>query len=188
MELRVSAGREGKVRRRELEAEAASYEAPIGTLWLAFTERGYLAVSLATRAAFRTRLASRGVRIRRELPARELPFGLRDRLDAYFSGEPVDLARADVPIWFAWGTPFQRAVWQAIRCIPYGQTRSYSWLARQVGRPRAARAVGQAVKANPLLLLVPCHRVVRADGSIGGFTPSLEVKLWLLRLEGARLK
>jgi len=107
---------------------------------------------------------------------------LEKRLDAYFSGQPVEL---EAPLWFAWGTPFQRAVWEAIRAIPYGQTRSYSWIAKRIGRPRAVRAVGNAVKANPLFLLVPCHRVVRADGSLGGFCYGGAVKEWLLRLEGA---
>ena len=166
---------------RALRAKLARYEAPIGQLWFTYTDEGFFAVSLANREDFLAFLKSKGVKASGE--ESELPFGLEDQLNAYFSGERVELTRA--PIWFAWGTPFQKAVWRAIRRIPYGQTRSYSWLARQVGRPGAVRAVGQAVKANPLLLLVPCHRVVRADGSIGGFTPGLEVKKWLLRLEGA---
>ena len=114
--------------------------------------------------------------------ARDIPWGLGKRLDAYFSGQPVELK---APLWFAWGTPFQKSVWEAIRAIPYGQTRSYSWIAKRIGRPRAVRAVGNAVRANPLFLLVPCHRVVRADGSLGGFCYGGAVKEWLLRLEGA---
>ena len=157
-----------------------SYEAPIGTLWLAFTERGFFASSLTEESSFVAKLARRGFRAEEKVS--EPPWGLRDLLDAYFSGQPIEL---EAPLWFAWGTPFQKSVWEAIRAIPYGQTRSYSWIARRIGRPRAVRAVGNAVKANPLFLLVPCHRVVRADGSLGGFCYGGAVKEWLLRLEGA---
>ena len=163
-----------------MRAKVARYETPIGILWLAFTERGFFASSLAEEKAFRAELAKRGFEKAEEVG--EPPWGLGEQLDAYFSGEPVEL---EAPSWFAWGTPFQKAVWTAIRAIPYGQTRSYSWIAKRIGRPRAVRAVGNAVKANPLFLLVPCHRVVRADGSLGGFCYGGAVKEWLLRLEGA---
>ena len=97
-------------------------------------------------------------------------------------GEDVDLAgRLD----FSRGTAFQRAVWQAMLEIPRGETRSYGWLAERIGRPGAARAVGQAVGANPLPLLVPCHRVIASDGGLGGFGGGLEMKEALLRHEGA---
>jgi len=163
-----------------LEARVASYRTPIGTLWLAFTDRGFFASSLTDERSFRDQLARRGFKTVKK--ADELPWGLEDQLDAYFSGQPVELR---APLWFAWGTPFQKAVWEAIRAIPYGRTRSYSWIAKRIGRPRAVRAVGNAVGANPLFLLVPCHRVIRADGGLGGFYYGREVKEWLLRLEGA---
>jgi methylated-DNA-[protein]-cysteine S-methyltransferase len=82
------------------------------------------------------------------------------------------------------GTPFQRAVWEAIRSIPHGSTISYAELAQRVGRPGAARAVGQAVGANPIPLLIPCHRVVGAGGGLGGFGGGLPMKRTLLRQEG----
>jgi O-6-methylguanine DNA methyltransferase len=85
-------------------------------------------------------------------------------------------------------TGFQQAVWEEARRIPYGTTVSYGELARRLGRPsgkKAARAVGAAMGANPLLLIVPCHRVVSADGSLTGFGCGLDVKEKLLRLEGA---
>jgi methylated-DNA-[protein]-cysteine S-methyltransferase len=83
------------------------------------------------------------------------------------------------------GTPFQRRVWEALRKIPYGEKRSYGEIAREVGRPDATRAVGAANGANPLPIVVPCHRVVGADGSLTGFGGGLEVKRFLLDLEGA---
>jgi methylated-DNA-[protein]-cysteine S-methyltransferase len=83
------------------------------------------------------------------------------------------------------GTEFQTAVWAELRKIPYGTTVSYSELARRVGRPRSARAVGQAVGANPIPILVPCHRVLPAAGGVGGFGPGPEWKRRLLALEGA---
>ena len=82
------------------------------------------------------------------------------------------------------GTDFQLAVWQALREIPYGQTRTYGEIARAIGRPGAARAVGMANHANPLLILTPCHRVVGKDGRLTGFACGLEVKRQLLELEG----
>lgn len=107
---------------------------------------------------------------------------LPERLCRYARGQPVAFPDA---LDLSAATPFQRAVWQATRQIPYGQTRSYGWLAAKAGRPRAARAVGQAVAANPWPLIVPCHRVVSSDGRLGGYGGGLDMKERLLRLEGA---
>lgn len=84
-------------------------------------------------------------------------------------------------------TPFQRAVWQACMSIPEGQTRSYKWIAQQIGRPGAVRAVGSALGKNPFAPAVPCHRVIRSDGTLGGFSApgGLKAKLNLLRREKA---
>jgi methylated-DNA-[protein]-cysteine S-methyltransferase len=79
---------------------------------------------------------------------------------------------------------FRRKVWRLLRSIPYGRVRSYGWVARRIGKPRASRAVGGACGANPVPLLVPCHRVVGGDGSLGGFSGGLPAKKRLLRLEG----
>lgn len=84
------------------------------------------------------------------------------------------------------GTSFQCEIWRALRKIPYGQTVSYSQLAKEVGRPTAVRAVAAAVGANPLLLIIPCHRVIGKDGSLRGFRGGLEMKRKLLRVEGLR--
>ena len=82
------------------------------------------------------------------------------------------------------GTLFQQKVWRILQQIPYGQTRSYGWVASQLGNPGAARAVGGAIGRNPFHIAVPCHRVINSDGSTGGFSADLEMKLKLLRLEG----
>lgn len=81
------------------------------------------------------------------------------------------------------GTNFQQSVWSALREIPYGQTRSYKQIAEIVGRPKAVRAVGKANGANPLPILVPCHRVIGANGSLTGFGGGLAAKSYLLELE-----
>ncbi len=103
------------------------------------------------------------------------------RLQAYFSGRRVAFPdELDLSL----ATPFQRDVWRAARAIPRGETRTYGWLAGQIGRPGAARAVGQALGRNPVPVIVPCHRVLAGDGGIGGFSGGLDMKRYLLRLEG----
>jgi O-6-methylguanine DNA methyltransferase len=106
--------------------------------------------------------------------------GAAEQLDAYFAGHlttfDVDLAMA--------GTPFQQRVWEALRDIPYGRTVSYGELAEALGQPTASRAVGLANGKNPVGIIVPCHRVVGADGSLTGYGGGLERKRWLLGLEG----
>jgi methylated-DNA-[protein]-cysteine S-methyltransferase len=101
-------------------------------------------------------------------------------LALYFSGAQPDFT----PPLRLIGTPFQRAVWEALRAIPYGQTRSYGALAAHFGS--SARAVGGAVGRNPVALIVPCHRVVGADGSLTGYAGGLERKRWLLALEKSK--
>ncbi len=83
-------------------------------------------------------------------------------------------------------TSFQRQVWQITRLIPYGETRSYSWLAEQLGKAGAVRAVGQALGRNPLPIIIPCHRVVAKDGQLGGYTGGVEIKRYLLNLEALK--
>lgn len=103
----------------------------------------------------------------------------RRQLDAYFEGEPANFT---VPV-RPHGTPFQQRVWAALREIPHGQTLSYGALAARVGDPKAAQAVGAANGQNPVAALVPCHRVVGADGSLTGYAGGLERKRALLALE-----
>jgi methylated-DNA-[protein]-cysteine S-methyltransferase len=103
------------------------------------------------------------------------------QLDAYFAGELTDF---DFQMQMR-GTDFQRRVWAALCEIPYGETISYGELARRVGNPKASRAVGLANGRNPIAIVVPCHRVIGADGSLTGYGGGLERKVWLLEHEGA---
>jgi methylated-DNA-[protein]-cysteine S-methyltransferase len=114
-----------------------------------------------------------------EAPESELN-GLADRLRRYGRGESVSFADT---LDFDGASPFLRAVWLATRDIPRGQTCSYGELAARVGRPGAARAVGQAMARNPWPIVVPCHRVVASDGSLGGYSGGLHMKERLLSLE-----
>ena len=102
-----------------------------------------------------------------------------DQLDAYFAGK---LRRFDLPL-APQGTDFQRRVWAELCRIDWGQTRSYGEVARAAGSPRGARAAGMACNRNPLLIVIPCHRVIGADGSLVGFGEGLELKRRLLALE-----
>jgi methylated-DNA-[protein]-cysteine S-methyltransferase len=154
-----------------------------GSGWIAIlgSERGLLSVTLPQSSA-KEALALLGEMVNHAAPSTERFKDLVQRLTDYFNGHKVsfpdrlDLERA---------TPFQRRVWQVTRLIPYGETRSYRWLAEQMGKPRSVRAVGQALSKNPLPIIIPCHRVVKSDGELGGFIGGVEMKRRLLHLETA---
>ncbi|MBM4056598.1 MAG: methylated-DNA--[protein]-cysteine S-methyltransferase [Planctomycetes bacterium] len=103
-----------------------------------------------------------------------------DLLKAYFKGKQVDF---DFPLDLSSGTPFQIMVWNKLREIPYGECRSYKWVAEQIKNPRAARAVGMANNKNPLPPVIPCHRVIGSDGSLTGYASGLHIKKYLLEME-----
>ena len=104
----------------------------------------------------------------------------KQQILAYLRGERQQL---DFPIRMV-GTPFQQRVWRALQQIPYGSTRTYGEIASAIGNPRASRAVGMACNKNPLLLIIPCHRVVGSGGKLTGFAYGTDAKQWLLELEG----
>lgn len=110
---------------------------------------------------------------------------LMERFRTYFQGRETTFP---VKLDLSGATAFQRDVWEITRAIPYGETRSYGWVAGQIKRPGAARAVGQALGRNPLPIVIPCHRVIAGNGSLGGFSGGIECKKQLLRLEGAYLR
>ena len=103
-------------------------------------------------------------------------------LDLYFAGGPINFVELSVQL--AHATDFQQHVWNTIRQIPYGEVRTYQWIANQIERPKSVRAIGNAVGANPASILIPCHRVIRSDGTLGGYGGGINRKRHLLTLEG----
>lgn len=102
-----------------------------------------------------------------------------EQLDDYFDGSRRTF---DLPLHLT-GTPFRMACWKALCQIPYGETRTYGQQAQMLGKPKACRAVGGANHANPIMIIVPCHRVIGADGSLIGYGGGMDIKAWLLRHE-----
>ncbi len=141
---------------------------PIGPLWLEVSPLGVRRLEPA--------LFPRGKEAEGPLAERVV-----EALEAYFRGERPDFL--GIPLDYSGLSPWRAAVYEATRRIPYGATRSYGALGRELGLP--ARAVGMALRTSPFFLLVPAHRVIHADGRLGGFAGQEGLKLWLLRFEGA---
>jgi methylated-DNA-[protein]-cysteine S-methyltransferase len=142
-------------------------ETPIANLLVARNERGITSISF------------RGTEEDDWIRNDDAFDDIREQLNAYFAKE---LRIFKLPL-APRGTPFQLDVWRALRDIPYGETRSYAQIARIIGKPDAIRAVGAANGANPLPIVVPCHRVIGSNGSLTGFGGGLEAKRFLLDLE-----
>ena len=154
------------------------------------TAMGWIAISSSARGLVRITLpqpsTQEALRLLGSSPSQTTwsPHQFEDiakRLRSYFSGEKsafpdeLDLSQA---------THFRQMVWRITRHIPYTETRSYCWLAQQIGKPNATRAVGQALAKNPLPIIIPCHRVIASDGKLGGYSGGAEMKRQLLYLEG----
>jgi methylated-DNA-[protein]-cysteine S-methyltransferase len=110
---------------------------------------------------------------------------IRTLLDRYLQGREVDF---EIEVDISHLGTFTQKVLNELRKIPYGETRTYGWLAKKAGKPGAARAVGQALKRNPIPIIIPCHRVIRDNGTIGGFSMGINIKERLLALEGVQIK
>ena len=153
------------------------FESPVGPLLLAGSKAGLQLVSF-----------SGGDRARNIDPEWRLDnsafFEVVHQLQSYFAGERKNFDLALI----LEGTDFQKGVWTALRKIPYGETISYKELAEMIGKPRAVRAVGAANGANPIPIIIPCHRVIGNDGSLTGFGGGLPLKKRLLELESHQLK
>ncbi len=168
-----------------------------GWVGLAATDQGVAAVVLPKPTRRAVERALRGLngnvgaglipaRLKREglNPSPTTPLHLKaakEAITSYLSGKARNF---NLPLDLQGQPRFCVKVWKVLQSIPYGRVRSYGWVARKVGKPRAARAVGGACGANPVPLLVPCHRVIAGDGSLGGFSGGVSVKKRLLRLEG----
>ena len=171
--FRAAAVREGLV-----DVRFDVIESPVGELLVAATPRGLCRVSYTVDGADESLAHAFGVRVLRS------PLdGVRRELDEYFAGQrrafdlPLDLRVA----------PFHEQVLRELALVPYGQVDTYGHLAAKVGRPKAARAVGTVMNRNPLAIVLPCHRIVGANGSLTGYAGGLDVKRALLALEGATL-
>lgn len=152
-------------------------ESPIGPLLLAGDEEGLKYVNI--------RKGKRKV----EIPAawkenKEFFMDVSKQLEAYFSGK---LEYFEVKLALE-GTEFQKSVWKTLQEIPYGETRTYGEIAKSIGKPKASRAVGLANNRNPLAILVPCHRVIGANGKLTGYGGGVEAKAFLLALEKRKSK
>ena len=152
------------------------YESPLGTMLLAASDCGLAGVWFLGQ---RHGPDSSGWR---EDPQHPVLREAVAQLTAYFAGERTGF---DLPLDLQAGTAFQQSVWDALRAIPRGGTTSYAELARRLGKPQAARAIGAAVGRNPVSIVVPCHRVLGTDGTLTGYAGGLERKTALLQLEGA---
>lgn len=148
-------------------------ESPVGELTLFASDRGLAAV-LWPNELRRIRLTPV-----EEDPQHPLLLETERQLNAYFAGE---LREFTVPLDFS-GTEFQKKVWLALTAIPYGETRSYAEIAREIGHPGAVRAVGAANGRNPISIIAPCHRVIGSNGKLTGFAGGLEAKAFLLAVE-----
>ncbi len=157
---------------------------PIGRLTLVSREDVLIAVAFEGEAGSTNRWLTRRFG---QLPMENHPdpAGAASALRTYFDGDLRALDRVTVD---TGGTEFQREIWSALRQIPVGTTVSYSWLAARVGRPSAVRAVGAANGSNPIPVIIPCHRVIAADGTLCGYGGGLDRKRWLLTHEGSMPK
>jgi len=161
------------------------FESPVGRIKLGSTEKGLCWLELPGSAGrgfagwLRAQLPDAEV-VEDEAPNRST----KEQVLAYLAGErlhfelPLDLR----------ATPFQHTVYEELLAIPYGETRSYAEVARRIGKPRAVRATGTANGANPIPLVIPCHRVIAADGGLGGYGGGLALKRRLLAMESARVR
>jgi len=137
---------------------------PVGTLYLLFSGAALAGISFE----------------RPRVKAGKAPDSFLRELEEYFAGRLREFSQK---IAFLEGTEFEKEVWLALREVPYGETRTYKWLAERVGRPRGPRAVGQALSKNPIPIVLPCHRIIESDGDIGGYSSGVEIKRRLLAME-----
>lgn len=161
-----------------MDAANFRYEHPLGILWGFIGDRGLRHLWLP-----RPGKTQNAIHLLHSAPNVVLARTLSAALDSYFAGMPHTFDK--IPLDLKGATPFQRKVWHELKKLKWGTTSTYGELARKAaGTPLAARAVGNALGANPIPILIPCHRILAADGRLGGFSAGLEWKQALLRIEG----
>lgn len=156
------------------------FSTPLGLAGVAATKKGvcWVKIGFKKESDFTRPLAAAY-----KTPPQKNPQALRDvqnQLKLYLAGKSNSF---DCPLDLSQGTPFQQKVWRKLLTIPHGSARSYQWLAQAVGNPAASRAVGNANGKNPVAIIVPCHRVVRKNGALGGYAGGIHIKQSLLDLE-----
>lgn len=152
-------------------------QSPLGELQLIASEKGLAAILWEGDNPKRVRVSSP-----QELNNHPILVETENQLKAYFAGK---LTQFSLQLDFV-GTEFQKKVWHALITIPFGETRSYGQIARQIGNPKAVRAVGAANGKNPISIIAPCHRVIGSNGKLTGFAGGLETKAYLLQLEAQK--
>lgn len=170
----------GKSNKSEDEVYCESWDSPFGEMSLSCSEKGVRALEFGKIGRSRAEVNGRQPSMRCAKLARQAVAELQE----YASGRRK---RFTVPLDLQ-GTSFQLKVWKALLRIPYGETRSYQQIAREVGNARASRAVGMANHYNPVAIMVPCHRVIASDGSLGGYVGGIGIKARILRLEQGRAR
>ncbi len=174
-----------KKHNHNLDNETVSYTVfknPIGLTGLAATKKGLVRVAnkVPSEKVFEKLLVENlGFQVKKNQKYFDT---LIEQFQSYFKGE---LRSFKFPLDLRLGTPFQQKVWKSLLTIPYGVTRSYKWLAKSINNPDSARAVGNANGQNPISIIIPCHRVVRENGTLGGYTGGVKIKCYLLDLEKA---
>lgn len=157
--------------------QVCHFQSPLGWLSLTTSPQGVRALDYLTCGPDNIRQA--------DTP---LERQVAETLERYFAGNPVDFQT--IPMDLGDATPFQQAAWRKLREIPHGQVRSYQWMAEALGSPKAMRAIGQANRRNPVPILIPCHRVIAKNGTLGGYMGGAEkgltIKRFLLSLEGVQ--
>lgn len=143
------------------------FESPVGALYLIFSRKVLAGISFQKPQNIQFK---KGV----------APKIFLQELKAYFQGKDTGFSQK---VQFLKGTEFEKNVWSSLRNIPFGDTKSYKWMAEKVGSPAATRAVGQALSKNPIPIILPCHRVIESDGSIGGYSSGINIKRRLLDME-----
>lgn len=143
------------------------FESPIGTLFLIFSGKALSGVSFEKPSdiAFKKGAAS---------------MSFIQELDSYFQGSNASFSQQII---FLTGTDFERKIWTSLKDIPYGETKTYKWIAEKAGNPSATRAAGRALSKNPIPIVLPCHRIIESDGSVGGYSSGINKKIRLLELE-----
>ncbi|MEW6002493.1 MAG: methylated-DNA--[protein]-cysteine S-methyltransferase [Nitrospirota bacterium] len=158
------------MRQRSSKSKAESFydtfESPVGTLYLLFTSSILRGISFD--------------KPRELIRKGQAPSSIKKELREYFENCRDEFTQK---IGFLKGTEFEKKVWLALKDIPCGETRTYKWLAEKIGKPTSYRAVGQALSRNPVPIILPCHRIIESDGSLGGYSAGVDIKRRLLEIE-----